>query len=224
MPEITSFQKELYNTYLLTSRRAIQKPFMCRKNFEDFETQNPEDYLALLKLERFFNQHPNINIKLFFNSPFLLYKDTKYFELKYYTTQAAIKCYLIYYKQLAEQSADSEDNIQFISASLLYLKKFCITNNIKLEDYLNFKKNLTFQWCQDLLKNNVSLYVLFGFENDGFSILNLLNNIPADEKELFLGDFVNKYENYKLRYLRSKLAKSFIKKGLEKLTYLIKTT
>ena len=90
---MTQFEQVIYNKYLAISRLMLKKPFKLRKDFKGFE--NTKNYLYVQKLANLFNRNPEIDLQLFFEAPFKIYKDESYFDLKFYNSRKALKVYRI---------------------------------------------------------------------------------------------------------------------------------
>lgn len=203
--------KNLYNIYLSATRSEKNKPYKKRSNFDNFETT--KDYSVLIKLNHFFTKFPNIDKHLFFRAPFKIWKDKDYFPLEFYVTPAATRAYTLYKKQLSEYDPDSDESLEFIRSSLIYIAKHCNDNNVQLDKYHLCQTGSTFDWMKHVRHGKISLYVIFGFNN----IDNIFHKIPFDERDLLLGDLADKFYHYKEKYNKSKLAKQLITKGIERL-------
>ena len=91
---MTEFEKQIYNTWLAVTRSGVGKPFKLRKKWEDFD-KKPE-YGQVRRLVRLFAKFPGINISDFFKSPLMVYPEPYEYDLRFYTTPKALKCYRIY--------------------------------------------------------------------------------------------------------------------------------
>jgi hypothetical protein len=211
---MTANEQSIYNLYLSVTRSAENKPFKLRKDFSDFE--QTEYYIFIKKLTLFFAKFPQIKPKFFFEAPYKIYS-SGHFDLKYYVTQKAIKSYSLYMKQKREELPDSLDHISFIKESLLYIAKYCFDHKLKLSEYSTYKTHLVYEWLKHVHEHNVSLYVMMGFDN----IMDIINEIPIDEMDLFLSDAGNTIHTYKIRYNESKQAKQLIINGLTKINKLL---
>lgn len=215
---MTEKEKYIYNCYIETTRKLNSKPFKYRKDFEDFEER--EEYPFLVKLQSFFNKFPNINIKDFFEAPFFVYDD-KYVELKFYTTQKAIKAYTIYQNNFLPDNPDHNQSLLKIKDSYIFIKNFCIKNNINIKDYIT-SIQLNSQWHDFLIHlkdRNINIYCLF--------------TLPGFDKTLQLYDkqiksyvFGNTFDNlnfYRTKYYSSTKAKKLCILMYNKLTLLTPT-
>jgi hypothetical protein len=135
--------------------------------------------------------------------------------LDYYLTRDALKAFTKYKKQIIFDDADSEYNLQKIIESLKYIKRFIKEKKISLNEYLNYNSG---QYLPDYifhLKNdNISFYVLFGFENfeEEFSKIS-----PEDKKDIFMDFYRNWYE-LKRKFYFSKKSKNIVRLGMEKIS------
>ena len=120
--EISHNLKGIYNLHLSTYRTNKNKPYKIRQNFDNFAEEHPEDYKHLLRIEKLFSMCPAINRRLYFRAPYHIYKDKEYFDLRYFTTQSAIKSYNLLLKEHEGQSPDSPSQIEFIKESLFFWK------------------------------------------------------------------------------------------------------
>ena len=60
---VSEQEKQIYNSYLFSSRSAKGKPTKFRK---DFSKLKDADFISLKKLSTFFRKHNNINYKDWF--------------------------------------------------------------------------------------------------------------------------------------------------------------
>jgi len=206
---INENEKRIYNLYLSVSRSSRNKPYSLRKNFDEFEKDT--DYVPLKRVCNFFNKFPQIKPYLYFKAPFVVWGSVEYFPLVFFSSQKAIKSYTIYFKQLQEQSPDSNEQLEFIKESLKFIALFCIKNKIHLNDYPTFKQGSTFSWMKHVKEHNISIYPIFGF----FGVLDIISSIPEDEKELLLSDIAENIVVYKTRFIQSKEAQQLIKDGMQ---------
>ncbi len=211
---LSNGQKRIYNLYMLTYRKARSKFYKFRENFDDYESEHEEDYLALVKLEKFLNTYSNVNIKTFLKAPYVIYNDVDFFKLKFYTSQKAIKCYNIYLKQLENELPDSKDQLEFINESLIYIKEFCLENKLDIQSYLKHRKGISLTWMVDIISSKVSPYVIVGLSYFNIYLENLIADTPVDECEMFLKDLTYNYTSYKTKLNNSTNAKKLIINGL----------
>jgi hypothetical protein len=156
-------EEQLYNIYLKISRSINNKPYKVRKNFDKFS--ETEDFVYLNKLVRFFNQHNHIIIEDFFAAPFLIYPDEEYFDLKFYTTQRAIKTYSMFHDKYLLETPDSEHTQQKVKESILFIYNFCKERKVPVQEYLNISTGSVPDFIIHLKDRKICLYILFIFEN-----------------------------------------------------------
>ena len=100
---ITTFEEILYNEYLRSSRTAKRQPYKWRKDFSDLK---PETVITLKRISRLLTKLSHIKSVDFFKAPYHLYPDDN-FDLKFFTTQKALKMYTVYMKSLEEGDPDT---------------------------------------------------------------------------------------------------------------------
>lgn len=215
---VTEKEKEYYNTYLAVSRSCRNKPFTPRKNFEGFET-TPE-YIYINKISYFLSKFPQIKSSIFFKAPYELYPDVDIIDLKFYTTQKAIKAYTTYLNQLQEQSPDSEHNIEFIKESLRFIGMFCIKNKIPIEQYITHSGGSTYSWMKHVREHNVSIYSLFDFSN----IFDIIHSTSKDEIDLLLSSIITHISGYKNKYDTSREARKLVEEGMKRIKLVVDKT
>jgi len=208
---LSDFEERLYNEYLKTSRQAKNLPYKLRKNFNDI----PSDVLVYLKrISNILRKFPSIHINDFFKAPYAIYGAEEYFDLKYFTSQKAIKAYTLYIQKEADLDPDSEDMLLKVLESLKFLKEFLTQNNIPLNQYLAHKTNEMKSFMLHWKERKMHPYVLI-------ELPNALNYIRHEDQELLKFMFgENVYENIQLytnRYFSSKKLKVLVKQGLKKI-------
>ena len=209
---ITDNESRIYNKYLAITRSSQDKPFKLRKKFDDFH--NDSNYVYIKKLGLFFTKYSNINMEDFFRAPFIIYNDKGYYDLKFYTSQKALKVYTLYQTKKQDELPDTSNQLYFIKRSLNYILKFCKDNNIKVDDYIDHKTNGTNSFILHLKERKISIYILFGFE----TAENILKSIGSDLLDFIFKDLKNKLDIYRTRFYTSKKAKILVKEGLKKIT------
>ena len=100
----TDFEKTLYNEHLKESRRIKNLPYKKRKNFEKI---NETTKLCLKKLALFFINNKDVFPSNFFRAPYSIYSEDEFFDLKFYTSQKAIKVYKIFME--SKKEVDSKE-------------------------------------------------------------------------------------------------------------------
>jgi hypothetical protein len=211
---ITNVEKNLYNTYLRVTRSTVNKPFTYRKDFTDLDDSSA---LFLTRINTLLSKYPHITPDAYFVAPFKVYPNAEHFTLEFYANMSGVNAYSLYMKQIQEMSPDSDEQLNFITESLKFIGSFCIRNNIKVEEYPNFKTGITYDWMKHVKKHEISLYALMDFPE----IHTIITKSADDEKELFLGDAGKYFLGYKTKYLQSKIAKQLVKEGLSKINKIV---
>ena len=199
---MTDFEKYIYNCYITTTRRVKNKPSRTRENFDHFES-DPK-YLHVKRIAILCSKHKEIDIDLYFEAPYRIYKDVEFFDLSYFASLRAIKAYTLYKKQL--QNTDPDLLIDSVKKSLLFITKFCIENKIQLIDYINITNGTTPTWVEHVKCNSIIPYSLM--ELNG--LYTSINKLTPEEQDLFLGAFGTNYLHYRDRYNNCKKLKPFL--------------
>jgi hypothetical protein len=178
------------------------------------------EYAYLRKVNNILIQFPQIKPDIFFKSPYCLYPDETWFDLKFFTSQKAIKAYTTYFKKLQEESPDSDENISFIKESLRFIGMYCIKNNISINEYVIHESGITKAWMKHVREHNVSLYCLMNFEN----LESVISQTPKDEVDLLLDNITDKITLYRNRYRTSNSARKLIQEGMFRVSALVNKT
>lgn len=199
---LSEFEKFIYNTHLSTSRKQNNKPYRLRQDFESFEDK--EDFIYIVKLGKFFNKFPNINVKDFFEAPYFVYDD-KFFDLKYYTTQKAVQSYTIYHNKFLSNDPDASKTLEKIKDGFVFIRDFCKSKGISIENYITHIEagNQFHDFLLHLKNRNVIIYCLFVFPN----FEKFLLSYDKDLKKFVLGDIVENINFYRTKYYSSQKAK-----------------
>lgn len=195
-------EQYIYNCYLETSRKLNNKPFKYRKNFDGFEEK--EEYALVCKLSLFFSKYPNINVKDFFEAPYFVYNE-KYFDLKFFISQKAIKSYTAYQNKFLPENPDHDQSIQKLKDSYEFIFKFCKEHQLSLDEYTEFI-DPTRKWHEFLLHlkyRNISIYPLFIFPNFD----KILKQYDREIKDFAFGDTFQNINFYRTKYYSSSKCK-----------------
>jgi hypothetical protein len=199
---MTTQEQYVYNCYLEISRKINNQPFKYRKDFEGFEER--EDYVYVARLTNFFNRFPNINIKDFLEAPYFVYNE-KHFDLKFFTTQKAIKAYTNYETNFLPNNPDHNQTVKKIKDSFLYIFKFCQQRKTKFEDYILVKEEneSLHSFLIHLKERNTILYPLFTFPKFDTT----LATYDKDIKNLMFGTLFDNINFYRTKYYASNKAR-----------------
>lgn len=94
---ISKFEQAIYNCWLSTSRKKLNKPFRIRKDWNGFEDK-PE-YIYVKKLAIMLRRYDNINIDEYIEAPYHVYPEKIAYQLQFYTTLKAMTCFKIHLKK-----------------------------------------------------------------------------------------------------------------------------
>lgn len=202
-------QKKIYNSFLRASRTSKNKPFTLRQNFDNI-TSTVE--VALKKLDRFFISHPSVKYYDFFTAPYSIYKDQEFFDLKFYTTMKALKCYTEYIKQLEYSDSDSEVIIERCKECCINIYKFCKEQNITLQEYKTRQAGNIPLYIQHLKDHKINFYIIHGLE------INIpTNRDNIDVFKFMFEDFSTTFYNTRSKFIRSTRLKKIIRTVLLKI-------
>ena len=207
---ITEKEKYIYNKYLATSRSRQGKPFKLRKKFDDFSDEN---FVYIKKLNLFFNKFQHVSMDDFFIAPYEVYPDNTGFDLKFYTTQRALKVYTLYTKRKAYTNPDSEEQLFDIKRSLQYILKFCNRYRINIEQYTDHRSGNMFSFVLHLREHKINIYTMFGFEKFESN----LNSYNREELEFTIGDYIDNLDRFRTNFISSNRAKTLVHEGLKKI-------
>ena len=215
---ISEIQKEIYNIFLESLANSLNRPFTPREDFFDFPTDKLEQ---LIKVCTFFEKHPHINKKAFFDAPYKVFSDKKTYYLDFYSKPNALKTYFLYINLLDNQNPDEPDNLEAIKNGIIFIKNFCLEKKIKFSQYINYSESVTYSWCQHLLSQNITIYNILAFSSFGVNIYMMISNMPGDERELFLGHYETDLNEYRQKYNDAKKARVLLNSGYKKIEKII---
>jgi len=209
---ISEHDKFVYNTFLRITRTRNNLPFKLRKNFEKV---NNETFVQIKKLSSFLKRFPHIKIDDFFNAPYELYPDEKYFPIEYFTSLKATKAYTLLQKKKINLDPDSEEQLSNIKESIIYINNFCRQKNIKVSEYIFHKTNDEFTFLLHLKEHKVNIYTLLGFVNFEKQ---LKTRDPEIAKFIVGEDLYNNVQNFRTKLFNSKKAVKLVELGLKKIS------
>lgn len=207
---VTQQEKLIYNKYLAITRSAQDKPFKLRKKFDNIDDTT---IACLRKLSLFFNKFKHVDIDTFFRAPWEIYIDKGTFDLKFYTTQRALKVYTLYIQRQAQRKPDTEEQLYDIKKSLQYIYRFCNNNNISIDQYTSHVTDGIPTFILHLKEHNVNIYTLFGFTD----FESKMSQLDHDHLKFILGDLATNLNQFRTNYITSKHAKTFIKLAINKI-------
>lgn len=210
---ITDFEKLIYNKFLAISRSKQNKPFRLRKDFSGFE--DTDHYFYVKKLSHFFTRFKHVDLDQFFEAPYHIYED-QWFDLKFYTSQRALKVYTMHQQKTKLNPPDSDEQLYGIRKSLEYIIHFCDRENISVDDYLNHVSNDIPTCLLHLKQCKVTVYTLLGFQN----FERVLKSMDSDRMQFMLGDLFTNISNFRNKFIKSSLAKKLCRVGISKIRQL----
>lgn len=195
--------------YLKTSRGSKGQPFRFRKDFSKFK-EDPK-YRLIQRITNVFKKFPHVGMDDYFNAPFKVYSNDEdaIYDLNFYASLKAIACYKKYMKIREMESPDSEDQLNFITDSFRFILKFCISNKITFDEYLDYKLGFTYEWMKHYNDRIISIYSLLDMPN----IYDRIVSMEDEHRKLLLGDLDQRFFSIKTRYDRSDKAKNLVSRG-----------
>jgi hypothetical protein len=203
---INETQKYIYNTFLRTSRSSNNKPFKYRKNFDSVD---PTTELILKKLSSLFKSHPSLVVEEFFQAPYKLYKDQTFFDLQFFVTQRAIKCYTEYIKLRDSLKADDEEMVDNCKKTCIFLYNYCKDSNITLKEYREAKDGMLPLAITHLKTHRINFYTLHALD-----IKHLVDPTLIEVYDLMFENFSNTYHKTYSNFIKSTRLKVVLREAL----------
>tara|TARA_B100001287_G_scaffold203445_1_gene172766 strand:- start:752 stop:1420 length:669 start_codon:yes stop_codon:yes gene_type:complete len=207
---ITEKEKSIYNSYLYASRKAKNKPVRLRQNFDNLESK---DEVSLKKLNLLLSKYNHINYSDFFIAPYKVYGPDNYFDLSFFNTRKAIKCYSLYCRDKEVQNPDSDECINTLKECLKFIYDYCDEEKITLAQYKNYSNVDTPNSIPIIfthLKNHkVNFYLVHALGID--SVVKECNGTLT----WIIPEFHDLYAQTRAKFLSSKELKHKAKKGLK---------
>lgn len=203
---LTEREKNIYNSYLIASRSIKNKPFKLRQDFNSIDSQT---YTTLKKLSIFFDKNNSIKLVDYFSAPYDYYGSDNYFDLHYFLTPKAIKCYSLYQKKKETQDPDSDNTIDRCKECCSFIYKFCRENNLTLHEYKSYISGTTPVIIQHLREHKINFYILHGLQCD-----KVIRQVEADLLDFFVSNFQNLLNETRINFQRSNRLKVVIREGL----------
>jgi hypothetical protein len=197
--QITAKEKLIYNSFLIASRTAKNKPFRLR---QDFSKVDPTTELILKKLSLFFSENNNITPTDFFIAPYKCYGSDNYFDIQFYTTRKAIKCYSIYCKQRETQNPDSDEAIEHAKKCCSFIFKFCKENKLTLSEYKTLINGSTPIMLQHLRDHKINFHSIHGLNAD-----RVINQVEPELLDFYIKDFHKLANETRILFQQSKRLK-----------------
>jgi len=208
--KITNFEKQIYNTYLSTTRGVQNKPWRPRLNFDKFPEVN---LMYCRKISLKLTQFPWISLSDFFYAPF--YEDRSIrINLEYFASMKSMNSYMRYMKYLESLPPDAPEILERVISSLRFINKYCMEHKITVSDYFNEMSGTIPTTIKHIKERRVWIYALLEFNE--FS--KMIQRCDIEVVRLMFGDdFFDRIEVCRFKYLNNKIAKKTIKLILKKL-------
>jgi hypothetical protein len=149
----------------------------------------------------------------FFGASKILHPDEPVPPLKFFIGRAAIKNYSLAQKQKIDQSPEKQ--LDSIKEGLGFIAKFCIDNQIFLEQYINFKIGNGPAWLEHYRTKSINPYCL----------MELLNFSSLHEQTINAVWDTNLTDNFfafRGRYHLSSKTKTLVKEGTQTIQNFVK--
>ena len=209
---MTSFEKHIYNTYLATSRASQNKPFRLRKDFKKIDEGK---FVAIKKISSFLKRFPHIKIEDYFKAPYCIYPDEQFFPLDYFASLKATKAYTLYQRRMVNMDPDSDEQLNNIKTSLVFIFNFCRGHNISPQGYISHKTGNEYSFILHLKEHKVNIYTLLGYKN----LETIIRTRDAEVIKYIIGDEIyNNISVFRTKLYNSKKAFKLVDLGLKKIT------
>jgi hypothetical protein len=203
---ITDYEKNIYNIFLVVSRKVKNKPVRHR---QDFTNLPPNIYCALKKIAALLQRNTNITPREFFTAPYQYYGEEEYFSLDFYTTTKAIKCYTLYVEQQERNDPDNIDIIERCKECCKFIYGFCKQNNITLTEYKLLINGTTPIILQHLKDHKINFYTIHGLNCES-----VFKGVEIDLLNFFIKDFNSVLSETRLKFQKSIKLKVILRKAL----------
>lgn len=210
---ITEREKSIYNSYLYASRSAQNKPTRFRK---DFSKLKDEDFVALKKLSAFLTKHNHINYRDWFAAPYEVYSKDEYFDLKFFNSRKALKCYSLYMKEREMSNPDNEDTIASVKEGFRFIAKYCIRNSLTIEEYTKHYTNNMPTCLLHLQEHRLNFYTLHALE-----VETTIKVIEKDVLDFIVKDFQTIFASTRTKFYGSTILKSTARDTKEKVKQIV---
>ena len=208
---LNELEQLIYNTHLRVTRRAVNKPYKIRKNFEDVDGTT---ILYTQRVARLLNKFKHINVQDYFQAPFKLYGGDEYFDMKFFSSPRAMKAYTLVLQQEINTDPDTDDVIQRVIKSLHHIKDFCKTNHLDINTYTDHVTDDMNTFLLHLKQRCVHWYVAIEIPK----AVSIIRQQDPDIMKFMFGDQIfNNIQMYVNRFLASQRCKAVVKQGLQKI-------
>ena len=210
---VTEREKAIYNSYLYATRSAQGKPTRFRK---DFSKLKDADFVALKKLSAFFVKHNHINYRDWFAAPFSVYNKDEWFDLKFFNSRKALKCYSIFMKDKEVSNPDSDDNVEVMKEGFRYVAKFCIRNSLTIEEYQRHFTNNMPTCLLHLQEHRLNFYTLHALK-----VESTIKAIEKDVLDFIVKDFQTIFASTRTKFYGSAILKAKARETKQKVKLIV---
>jgi len=204
---VSEQEKQIYNSYLFASRSAKGQPTKFRKDFSKLKDQ---DFVSLKKLGNFFKKHNNINYRDWFIAPFEIYSKDEYFDLQFFNTRKALKCYSMYMKEKEVSNPDNEESITTLKEGLKFIATYCKRNSLTIDEYRTaYSQNMPTALVH-LQEHRITFYLLHALEID-----RAIRDVEQDVLNFIVPDFMTIFARTRTKFYGSETFKSKAKDGVK---------
>lgn len=215
---LNEFEQLIYNTHLRVTRRASNKPYKIRKNFDVIDATTT---LYTQRVARILNKFKHIDINDYFQAPYKLYDGDEYFDMKFFASPRAMKAYTLMLQQDLNTDPDSDDIIQRVIKSLHHIKDFCVNNNTDINTYVDHTTDGMNTFLLHIKQRQVHWYVAVEMPK----AMSIIRQQDPDVMKFMFGDQVfNNIQTYVNRFLGSQRCKAVVRQGLQKIQNKLTTT
>lgn len=202
---ISKREEQIYNSHLYTSRSVKNKPTRLRSNFNNISSK---DVVCLKKLSNFFSKYNHINLQDWFLAPYKVYSEDDYFDLHFFTTRKALKCYTSYMRKKETQNPDSDSTIDQIKECLSFIYNYCLKSNMTLDEYVNATDGNLPLVLTHLKHHKINFYMLHLLEVDA-----IIKSVETPILNFIISDFWNLYTKTRTKFTSSNILKHKARKG-----------
>lgn len=208
---LNELEQLIYNTHLRVTRRAGNKPYKIRKNFEDVDGTT---ILYTQRVARLLNKFQHINVQDYFQAPFKLYGGDEYFDMKFFSSPRAMKAYTLVLQQEINTDPDTDDVIQRVIKSLYHIKDFCKDNHLDMNTYADHVTDGMNTFLLHVKQRLVHWYVAIEIPK---AVAIIRQQDPDIMKFMFGDQIFNNMQMFVNRFLASQRCKAVVKQGLQKI-------
>lgn len=205
---VSDFQKKIYNTHLVVSRKQQDKPFKVRKDFSKLE---PDQIVNLTRLEKLFTTYNDIDMEDFFTAPYEIFNDCDYYPISFYVSIKAKKHYTDYMNKLELLDPDSQQSLERLRDSLKFISSYCKDRGLKIEEYPSYCEGTLPEIVNHLKKHKINFYALHALK-----LAKL--DVESDIIDFAFSNFWVVFQSTRTKYLTSKRMKTFGEKAIKKLS------